>query len=341
MREIRSTGASLSPLGLGTVPLSGFGHPTSYEEFEAVILAAYEAGIRYFDTAPMYGAGRSEHFLGHILRTKGLREKVTLSTKVGRLLKAGTASDDGGKLFGITWIDGMPFAEHYDYTYDGIMRSFEDSQQRFGMDRFDILHVHDIGKLTHTDKADFYWQQLRDGGYRALDEIRAAGGTKAVGIGVNETDAIEQMASEFDLDCCLLAGRYSLLNQGPNERFFPEMQTRNIAIIAAGVFNSGILGGGSKGSTRTFDYMQAPPAIIAKVEALEAICDRHGIALPEAALQFAAAHPAISCILQGCKNVDEVRQNATAAARPIPADLWQEMKHEGLIPQDAPVPQNA
>lgn len=340
--EIRATGVKLTRMGLGTVPLAGLGVPAvNYATFEAVVLAAYRAGIRYFDTAPMYGMGRAEHFLGHALRTNDLVGKVTLSTKVGRLLKPASRAKQGEGLFGITWDGALPFAEQYDYTYDGIMRSFEDSQQRFGVERFDILNVHDIGSLTHGDDAENRWRELGEGGYRALAELRAAGGARAIGIGVNEMEAVERMAAEFDLDCCLLAGRYSLLNQGPLDGFFPAMQKRGIAVIAAGVFNSGILGGGSRGATRIFDYMQAPPEIIARVERLEAACARHGVALPEAAIQFVSAHPAVACILQGCKNTAEVAQNAAALARPIPAALWRDLRAEGLLPENAPVPQGA
>ncbi len=341
-KEIRATGVKLSRLGLGTVPLAGLGVPAvDYATFEAVVLAAYNAGIRYFDTAPMYGMGRAEHFLGHALRTHDLIGKVTISTKVGRLLKPASKVRAGEGLFGITWDGALPFVEQYDYSYDGIMRSFEDSQQRWGVEKFDILNVHDIGRLTHGDQADLYWGQLRDGGYRALDELRSSGSVRAIGIGVNEMEAIEQMAADFDLDSCLLAGRYSLLNQGPLDSFFPAMQRRGIAVIAAGVFNSGILGGGSKGQTRIFDYMAAPPEIIAKVEKLEAVCGRYGVALPEVAIQFVSAHPAVACILQGCKNTAEVAQNTAALTRPIPAALWQELRAEGLLPDNAPVPHGA
>lgn len=341
-REVGKTGVTLSRLGLGTVPLVGMGvKAVDYDGFEAVVLAALKAGVSYIDTAPMYGMGRAEHFLGHALRTNDLVGEVTLSTKVGRLLKPASSVKAAEGLFGITWDGALPFVEQYDYTYDGIMRSFEDSQQRFGIERFDILHVHDIGELTHGDQSEHYWRQLGEGGYRALDELRAGGGARAISIGVNETAAVERMASEFEIDSCLLAGRYTLLNHGPLDGFFPAMQKRGVAVIAAGVFNSGILGGGSKGETRIFDYMAAPPEIIARVEKLEAVCARHDVALPDAALQFVSAHPSVTCILQGCKNVAEITQNTTALSRPIPAALWRDMREEGLLPAKAPTPEGA
>lgn len=339
---IRDTGVKLSPLGLGTVPLAGFGHETPYDLFEKVVMAAYDAGYRYFDTAPMYGSGRAEMFLGQALRNNGLRDKVTLSTKVGRLLKRKSANIQQEKFLyggGIVWQGGFPFVQNFDYSYDGIMRSVEDSFQRFGLDSFDIVHIHDIGRVTHGDEQNaIYWKQLTSGGFRALDTLRRSGAVRAVGIGVNETEAILDVAAEFDLDCCLLAGRYSLLNHTPLDGFFPEMQRRNIAVIAAGVFNSGILGGGTKGATRTFDYMDAPKEILEKVDRIEAICQRHGVLLPEAAIQFVSAHPAVACVLQGCKNEVEVRQNAAAFNRQAPAALWDELRDAGLIPAAAPLP---
>lgn len=341
-KTIRETGVKLSPLGLGTVPLAGFGHETTYEQFEQVILAAYEFGYRYFDTAPMYGSGRAEMFLGQVLRTNGLRDKVTLSTKIGRLLRRKSATVQQEKFLyggGIVWHGGFPFVQSFDYSYDGIMRSVEDSFQRFGLDSFDITHIHDIGRVTHGDEQNAaYWKQLETGGFRALDELRSAGAVRAVGIGVNETEAVMDVAGAFDLDCCLLAGRYSLLNHAPLEGFFPEMQRRNIAVIAAGVFNSGILGGGTRGATKTFDYMDAPKEILDKVDRIEAICQRHGVALPEAAIQFVSAHPAVACVLQGCKNEAEVRQNAAAFNKQTPSALWDELREAGLIPVAAPLP---
>lgn len=340
--KIRSRGVEVSRLGLGTVPLAGFGHETSYETFEKVVMTAYEAGYRYFDTAPMYGSGRAELFLGQVLRTNGIRDKVTIATKVGRLLRRKSDTVQQQKFLyggGIVWQGGFPFVQGFDYSYDGIMRSVEDSFQRFGLDRFDVLHVHDIGRVTHGDDLNrTYWKQLDDGGLKALDEIRAAGAAGAIGIGVNETEAVLDMAKAFDLDCCSLAGRYSLLNHEPLDTFFPEMERRNIAVIAAGVFNSGILGGGVRGQTRTFDYMEAPAGIIDRVSRIEAVCARHDVLLPEAALQFSAAHPVVISLLLGCKNEDEVRQNAAALARKAPAAFWQDLRAEGLIPANAPVP---
>jgi len=339
MRPLAKTGLNVTSLSLGTVPLSGFGAATTYQDYEDVVLDAYANGIRYIDTAPMYGSTRSEHFLGHVLRVKALRQSVVISTKVGRLMRPHSkAAASGNLVFGVTWTGGLPFVEEFDYSYAGIMRSFEDSQQRLGMDEIDILLVHDIGRVAHGERSPYYWQQLRDGGFRALDELRSSGVIKAVGIGVNECEAVIEMADEFPLDCCLVAGRYTLLDQQALDAFLPECQRRGIAVIAAGVFNSGILGGGSAGTTRTYDYQDVPAEILRKVEQLEEVCKAFDVSLPAAAVQFVAAHPAVTTVLQGAKSVSELRQNVYAITQPIPAPFWARLKERGLLPAHAPTP---
>lgn len=338
-RPLAGTGLSVTSLALGTVPLSGFGGASTYQDFEDVVLEAYANGIRYMDTAPMYGSTRSEHFLGHVLRVKELRQSVVVSTKAGRVMRAHSkATASGNLIFGVTWTGGLPFVEQFDYSYDGIMRSFEDSQQRLGLDEIDILLVHDIGRMAHGDQSGHYWKQLQDGGFRALDELRRSGVIKAVGIGVNECEAVIDMANAFPLDCCLVAGRYTLIDQQALDRFLPECQRRGIALIAAGVFNSGILGGGSNGSTRTFDYQDASPEIIRKVQQLEEVCREFDVALPAAAIQFVAAHPAVTTVLQGARSVAELRQNCRALSSPISPQFWARLKERGLIAAHAPTP---
>ena len=338
-RPLAKTGLEVTTLSLGTVPLSGFGGSSTYQDFEDVVLDAYANGIRYIDTAPMYGSTRSEHFLGHVLRVKDLRKSVVVSTKVGRMMRPHSKAKALGHLvFGVTWLDGLPFVEHFDYTYDGVMRSFEDSQQRFGLDEIDMLSIHDIGRVAHGDQNAHYWKQLQDGGFRALDEIRRSGVVKAIGVGVNECAAVLEVANEFLIDYCLVAGRYTLIDQTALDGFLPELQKRGIALVAAGVFNSGILGGGSTGTTKTFDYQAAPDAIVQKVQKLEAVCREFDVALPAAAIQFVAAHPAVTTVLQGAKNVNELRQNVNAMASPISPKFWARLKEGGLIPAHAPTP---
>ena len=219
----------------------------------------------------MYGYGKSEHYLGHALRTLGLRDKVTLSTKVGRILKSAGRSPPAPPAYGVGWVDSLPFRDTFDYSYDGIMRSFEDSQQRLGLDAVGILFVHDIGQAWHGESASMFWEQLRRGGYRALDELRNTGATGAIGLGVNETDSVLQAAKEFSLDCALIAGRYTLLNQAPLQDAFPEFQRRNISVIAGDVFNSGILAAGTRGNAPAYDYRIAPTEISERVRRIEGI----------------------------------------------------------------------
>ncbi len=307
-----------------------------YLLFEQTILAAYNNGVRYFDTAPMYGYGKSEHYLGHALRTLGLRKEVTLSTKVGRILKSVGRSPPAPPAYGVNWVDSLPFRDTFDYSYDGIMRSFEDSQQRLGLDSVDILFVHDIGRAWHGDSASVFWEQLRQGGYRALDELRSTGATGAIGLGVNETDSVLEAAKEFSLDCALIAGRYTLLNHMPLNGAFAELQRRNVSVIAGGVFNSGVLAAGTRGNTPAYDYRVASPDITERVRKIEEICNHYGVMLSAAAVQFVYAHPAVSAVLLGAEKPAEVEQNMTAISLRIPEAFWAELKRERIIPPDAP-----
>ena len=338
-RTIGKTGVELTALGLGTSPLGGCGVRVPFADFEAVVLKAYELGVRYFDTAPLYGLGKSEHSLGHVLRVNGLLKDVVVSTKAGRILKPASRSKRAESLYGIDWIDPLPYVDEYDYSYDGIMRAFDDSQQRLGIDGVDILYLHDVSGEWHRDSYDRYLSQLRESGYRACDELRSSGAVKAIGLGVNETASVLQVAAEFDLDCSLVAGRYTLLNHAPLEGFFPEMQRRGISIIAGGVYNSGVLAEGSKGAAavRTYDYQSASPEILRRVEALEAVCAEYGISLATAATQFVYSHPAVTAVIQGALSTRHVEANVAAISQSIPADFWATLKSKGLIPENAPI----
>jgi D-threo-aldose 1-dehydrogenase len=284
----------------------------------------------------MYGDGKSEHYLGHALRTLGLRKEVTLSTKVGRILKSVGRSLPAPPAYGVNWVDSLPFRDTFDYSYSGIMQSFEDSQQRLGLDSVDILFVHDIGRAWHGDSASVFWEQLRQGGYRALEELRSTGATGAIGLGVNETDSVLEAAKEFSLDCALIAGRYALLNQAPLQDAFPELQRRNISVVAGGVFNSGILAAGTRGKSPAYDYRSKPSEIVERVREIEQICDRHRVKLSAAALQFVYAHSAVSTVLLGAENPAEAEQNVAAFSVTIPEAFWTELKSERIIPPDAP-----
>lgn len=337
-RKLGNSPVEVTSLGLGTVPLSGFNAAVSYSEFEATIMAGFESGIRYFDCAPMYGFGKSEHFLGHALRVNGIRDSVVVSTKVGRVLKPASRTEKLDTVYGIDWIDPLPFLDTYDYTYDGIMRSFEDSQHRLGLDSIDMLLVHDVGRAWHGDQSEFYWNQLRKSGYRALDELRSSKAVSAIGLGVNETDSVVGVAREFAIDCALIAGRYTLLNHEPLTSAFDELISRNVSVIAGGIFNSGILATGASAASATYDYGKVPPQVIERVKKIEEVCAKFGVSLPAAAMRFVYAHPAVATLLMGAKSSGEVSSNVTSMAEPVPQAFWAELKSRELLPASAPLP---
>ncbi|NKL21206.1 aldo/keto reductase [Rhizobium leguminosarum] len=335
-RKLGKSDVSVTSLGFGTVPLAGFKAKASYADFERVIKAAYDGGVRYFDCAPMYGFGKAEYYLGHALRELGIRNDVVVSTKVGRVLKAASKVKKLDTVYGIEWVDPLPFLDTYDYTYDGIMRSFEDSQTRLALDYIDVLLVHDLGVAWHRDQADVYWDQIRKSGYKALDELRSSGAVSALGLGVNETESVVTVAREFDIDCSLIAGRYTLLNHEPLVAAFDELKQRNVSVIAGGVFNSGILATGVKGRAVTYDYGAVPEAVVSKVRALETVCEKYGVPLGAAAIEFVLMHPAVATVVLGAQNVDEVRQNVAATSKSAPPEFWAELKQQGLLPENAP-----
>jgi D-threo-aldose 1-dehydrogenase len=333
-RRVGRGALQVSGLSLGTAPLGGLYRDLSDEEAHATIAAAWDAGVRYFDTAPHYGNTKAEHRLGHALRHYP-REDYVLSTKVGRRFVPRTTPFDDRE----GWQNPLPFEAIYDYTHDGILRSFEDSQQRLGIVDIDILLVHDIGRVTHADNHPHYWRQLTEGGgFRALDSLRSSGAIKAVGLGVNEGAVILDAMAEFDIDCALLAGRYTLLEQTTLDDLLPACEARGVSILLGGAFNSGILARGVQGDLK-FNYGDAPPEVIERVARLEAVCRAHGVPLAAAALQFPYAHPAVATVLTGARSSDELRENVASFELPIPPELWSALREEGLLDPRAPVSQ--
>jgi D-threo-aldose 1-dehydrogenase len=334
-RTIGRRGLQVTGLGLGTAPLGGLYSDLSDEQALATVAAAWEAGIRFFDTAPHYGHTKAEHRLGDALR-RYQRDQYVLSTKTGRHFVPRNTPYDGSE----GWQDPLPFQAIYDYTHDGILRSFEDSQQRLGIAEIDILLIHDIGRVTHGEKNPFYWKQLTEGGgFRALDELRSAGVVKAVGLGVNEGAAILEMMADFDIDCALLAGRYTLLEQATLNDLLPACEARGVSILLGGAFNSGILARGVQGDLK-FNYAAAPKEVIDRVARLEAVCREHDVPLAAAALQFPYAHPAVATVLTGARSVEELRENVASFKRPIPVELWTALRDKGLLDPRAPVPKD-
>jgi D-threo-aldose 1-dehydrogenase len=324
-RRLTRSGLGVTALGLGCAAFGGLYRPAPAKDARAALHAAWDRGIRYFDAAPMYGLGRAEHLLGDFLREDVADPtEVVVSTKAGRLMvspRPGREAIAAPKNpFDSGWSNGLNFTEVFDYSHDGILRSFDDSQQRMGRPEIDIIFLHDIGRVTHGDRNDGYWRQLTSGGFRALEDLRAAGVIKGFGLGVNEGAVIEAALNEADLDCCLLAGRYSLLDrQGAD--LLDKAQKRGVAIVAGGVFNSGILAGGDA----KFDYADAAPDVVAKVERLRAVCAGHGVPLGAAAIQFPLRHPGVTTVVVGARTAVNVNSSADWFETPIPEGVWTDL----------------
>jgi D-threo-aldose 1-dehydrogenase len=333
-RRLGKSGVEVTIMGFGGAPLGNLFEVLSDAATWATVRACYDAGIRYFDTAPLYGHGLGEHRIGEALRGRD-RDSFVLSSKVGRLLKPG----DPKTLEHGPFKDALPFAEVYDYSYDGVMRSVDDSLQRLGMHRIDILLVHDLDVWTHGSEAARQQRvaEFMAGGYRAMVALRDQGAVRAIGAGLNETAACQDLAERGDFDCFLLAGRYTLLEQAPLDAFLPMCQRRQIALIIGGVYNTGILATGAVEGAY-FQYARAKPEILERVRRIEAVCGRHHVRLPTAALQFPLGHPVVATVIPGTRAPAEVEQNLEIFRPNVPADFWAELKQEGLLREDAPTP---
>lgn len=333
IRKFGRRGFDVTDMGFGAAPIGNFLKPISEAESGAMINRAWDAGMRYFDTAPYYGHGLSELRLGHYLRWRP-RDEFVISSKVGRVLKPARREDIDFK----PWVDAAPFKPRFDYTYDGTMRSFEDSLQRLGLEHIDILFIHDCDVFTHgPEMQKVYYKQAMDGCYRALIELREQGLVKAIGVGVNNTHVMLDFMKAGDFDTLLVAGRYTLIEQEPLDELLPLCERRGTALVIGGGFNGGILATGAIAGAK-WNYAPAPEPIMEKVRKIEAVCARHKVPLAAAALQFLLAHPAVASHVPGTRNVAQMEQNIALVSHPIPSDFWQELKHEGLIRQDAPVP---
>ena len=324
-RRVGQTKLEIDSLGLGGAPLGGNFVDLGYAQAEELIQAAKNIGIGYFDTAPWYGFGRSERVMGDVLRGS----EYILSDKVGRLLAPGPVKNPAD--FGM--VDPLPFNVVYDYSYDGIMRAYEDSLQRLGLDRIDILLVHDIGEFQHGQDHVKHFKSLESGGYRAMDELRTAGLIKAIGLGVNENKVCMDALAIGDWDVFLLAGRYTLLEQTAVDKLFPACRKAGTSIICGGPFNSGVLVGRD-----TWNYAKAPKDVIDKARALGVVADEFGIPLPAAALQFPLGDEIVCSVIPGPRDKGELEQIVTWFKTPIPKEFWSTLKAKNLIEPSAAVP---
>jgi D-threo-aldose 1-dehydrogenase len=324
------------PLGFGGASLGNMYEVVSDATAEAAVAAAWDTGVRHFDTAPVYGKGLGEHRLGRALRTRPRAEYV-LSTKVGRLIRAGKAGSlpVRGPSAAETsiFMNGLPFEVEVDYGYDAAIRSLEDSYQRLGVARIDIAYVHDLG-ADHLGNA---WEEQFDlalnGSFRALSELRDQGIIKAWGLGNNVVEPCIRALERSDPDILQVAGRYSLLDQSALDRLLPMCEERGVPVVVGGAYNSDLLAGGGH-----YDYQTARPELVAKKDRIAAICRRHGVDIRSVALQFCAAHPAVCAVLPGTKRSYKARGNAELMAAVVPPGVWQELRASHIIREDAPVP---
>jgi D-threo-aldose 1-dehydrogenase len=338
LRKLGPSKVMLPQMGFGGAPLGELFTRVSEADAEATLAAAWQGGVRYYDTAPWYGRGQSEHRIGRFLYRQP-RNEVLLSTKVGRVFRA-PVNPVAALTGGVTgWAGGLQFEHRFDYSYDGIMRSYEDSLQRLGMTRVDVLVIHDLDFWHHRTEAlvAAYFAQLATSGYRALAELKAAGLIGAIGAGINELGMIPRFLDLFDLDFFVLALRYTLGEQGALESEMPRAAEKGVGFILAGVFSSGLYATGPVAGAK-YNYADPSPAELDRARRIEAVCKRHGVPLPAAALQFPLHHPLVASVIPGGFRPEHVTTNIAHMRHDIPDALWGELKHEGLIRADAPTP---
>ena len=328
-----SAALEFTELGFGTAPLGNLYRAIGDDDARRILDRAWGGGVRYYDTAPLYGLGHSERRLGALLRDKA-RDLYVLSTKAGRLLEACAPEERTGHG---KWFEVPSRREVYDYSYDGIMRSFEFSLERLGADRVDILLVHDIDVRNQGSKSasDAQIDTFMASGYHAMVSLRDQGVVRAVGGGVNEWEVCETLTERGDFDLFLLAGRYTLLEQEALDSFLPLCESRGIGIVVGGPYNSGVLASGPKPGAY-YNYEPASDAILDRVRRLAEVCASHGVRLVDAAFQFPLLHPCIVSVIPGGQRVEEVESNLRAAEASIPPALWDDFKAEGLVRPDAP-----
>jgi D-threo-aldose 1-dehydrogenase len=334
-REIGKTGLEVTTLGFGGAGIGNLYRELPEEDALAAVHESFASGVRYFDTAPFYGFGLSEQRLGRALH--GAQPPPVLSTKVGRKLVPTGPQDASIGREG--YFSPRPFAPVFDYGYEAVMRSHAESLERLGARRVDILLCHDIGRLTHGEAHEARIAEFLDGGYRAMRELRDAGTVRAIGLGVNESEVCVELLPQCELDCILLAGRYTLLEQPALEKLLPLCAERGVSIICGGPFNSGILAAGSRAGARShYNYQPTPPAVLERVCRLEAACEEFSVPLQAAALQFPLGHSSVASVVAGCVNGAEARNCAAMFAQPIPPEFWRALRERELVDARAPLP---
>jgi D-threo-aldose 1-dehydrogenase len=333
-RQLGKSDVRVTQLGFGGAPLGELFVRVDEATAAATLQAAWDAGVRYYDTAPYYGRGLSEIRFGRFLDAKP-RSEFVLSSKVGRCFFAPARPDEFQT--GPTWAGGLRFDHVHDYSYDGIMRSYEQSQMRLGMNRIDLLIIHDLDFWFHSTEAKVaaYLSQLFTSGWRALDELRSHGLVRGLGAGINELGMMPRFLDALGLDFFLVALRYTLMEQEVLTAEFPYCERAGVGVVIGGVYSSGITATGPIPGAK-YNYADATPEVIERVTRMNEVCKAHGVSLAAAALQFPLAHPIVASVIPGAISPEQVRQNVANFQRPIPASLWSDLKSQGLISESAP-----
>ena len=334
-RRLGRTDVEVTQLGFGGAGLGDLFDVVEDDDASATLRAAWGAGVRYYDTSPWYGRGQSEHRFGRALYRRP-RADYVLSTKVGRVFRAFHDAENFEHGF---WRGGLKFQHRFDYSYDGVMRSFEDSLQRLGLPRIDLLLIHDLDIGYHATEAKVtaYLTELHNGGFRALEELKQSGLIRGIGAGINEIGMMPRFLDLMDVDFFLVAMPYTLLDTDVLDSEFPRCAARGVGFVVGAPFASGVLATGAVSGAR-YRYGDAPAEILAKVKRIEAVCVRHEVPLAAAALQFPLGHPSVAAVIPGALLPEHVERNVTAFRHAIPAEFWAELKQEGLLRADAPVP---
>jgi D-threo-aldose 1-dehydrogenase len=323
-------GVRMERLGMGGAPLGNLFKAVSEADAQASLEAAWQAGIRHFDTAPHYGAGLSEHRMGTAMR-HWPRGAFSLSTKVGRMLEPDPAAPDLAEGFA----GALPFRRRTDYSGPGALRSIEDSLQRLGLSRIDTVYIHDVSEDWHGAAWTQRMDEAMQGAARALTDLKRQGVIRAWGLGVNMVEPCLAALERSEPDVFLIAGRYTLLDHTALAKLFPACAARGVRCVLGGPYNSGLLAGGT-----TFNYETAPPDIAARAQAIAAVCRRHGVDTKAAALQFCAAHPQVAAVIPGARNAAEVVENVAMMNAAIPGQLWRDLRADGFVPDAAPTPRD-
>lgn len=336
-RKLGTSNVMLPQLGFGGAPIGNLFGPLSDDDAEATLEAAWDAGIRLYDTSPFYGRTLSEHRMGQVLRKKP-RNEVILSTKIGRIFYP-PADPAEFAVRERNWPHGLHFEYRHDYSYDAVMRSYEDSLQRLGMNRIDVLIIHDLdrGALGSDERVTANLGVLATSGIHALNELKAKGLIGAIGAGVNRIGTIIPMLDHVDIDFFLVASPYTLADQPVLDAEFPACEKRGVGFIIGQVYASGILATGAVPGAK-YQYRDATPDELARIGRIEAVCKKHGVPIAAAALQFPLHHPLVAAVIPGALAPDQITRNVATMQVPVPDDLWRDLKRDGLLREAAPTP---